>query len=399
MSAGSNDSELMVNRDLERLAPEFARAVGKAIAACRAANLDAMVYEGMRSQALQAMYFQRGRTVKPPSRPVTNAPTNMHSWHGFGLAVDVVHRTKFWSPPGGERWFEDVGAIFKQHGCTWGGDWTMADLPHFQWGRCPAGPSEVARQLIATQGMHAVWNHFGAINGVSVPAILPLPAPPVTIPPVVVARPARTLGTIAGEGFVCTVFEDADGRVHFTADADIDADGANGQAGAPAAYKADDSGSEALANGGMRLDGGKVVFAQPWGRDIVILGSDNEPKVFPGDVIASMTWYREPGKAIDDPAAYVDAETVPYVVVPQLVVQRTAGVVRGCRARVTWGGRSVDCVVADRGPVNKIGELSIAAARAVGLDPSPRQGGTEAVEVLYELWPGVAAPGFVLQRA
>ena len=52
MSAGSNDSELMVNRDLERLAPEFAQAVSKAIAACQAANLDAMVYEGLRSRAL-----------------------------------------------------------------------------------------------------------------------------------------------------------------------------------------------------------------------------------------------------------------------------------------------------------------------------------------------------------
>jgi hypothetical protein len=66
---------------------------------------------------------------------------------------------------------------------------------------------------------------------------------------------------------------------------------------------------------------------------------------------------------------------------------------------VTFRGKSVDCVVADRGPKNKIGELSIAAARAVGLPSSPRHGGTEKPEVLYELFPGVAAPGFVLQRS
>jgi hypothetical protein len=395
VSAGSNDSELMVNRDLGRLAPAFRQAVQAAVEECHAQGLDAMVYEGYRSQALASMYFERGRTVKPPFKPVTNAPTNLHSWHGFGLAVDVVHRTTFWGPPEGDAWFHQVGAIFKKHGCTWGGDWKMADLPHFQWDRCPPGPSDLARQLIQTQGMQAVWQHFGATDGTVVPAALPgaLPAPA----PVAITQ--RVLGTIDGEGFTCTLFEDSDGRVHYTADADIDADGANGQAGGEAAYRDNDSGSEALANGGMAIDGDRVVCAKPWARDIVILGPDNEPRVFPGGVIASMTWYRHAGKAIDDPSAYVDAETVPYVVVPPLVVQRTAGIVRGCRARVTWQGRSVDCVVADRGPANRVGEISIAAARAVGLPSSPRDGGTEATDVLYEVWPGTAAPGFTLQGA
>lgn len=207
----------------------------------------------------------------------------------------------------------------------------------------------------------------------------------------------RAIGSITNEGYTCTIHEDDDGRVHFIADGDIDADGANGQNGAIPAYKADNSGSEHLANGGMGVLNGKVYCKFSWARDIVILGDDNEPKVFPGGVIASMTWYRHPGKKADDPAAYVDSETVPYIVVPPLVVQRTAGVVRGCLARVSLNGNSIDCVVADRGPANKIGELSIAAARALGLPSSPRNGGTEKAEILYELWPGVPAPGFVLQ--
>lgn len=395
MSAGSNDSELMVNRDLDRLAPAFRDAVKAAMAECMTQGFDAIVYEGYRSQALAAMYYKRGRTVKPPEKPVTNAPTNLHSWHGYGLAVDVVHRTKFWSPPGGDAWFHNVASVFKKHGCTWGGDWTMADLPHFQWNRCPASPSDLARQIVQSQGIEAVWQHFGAIDGTPVPAVT-MPPP---LPPAAHVIEARTLGTIDGEGFTCTVFEDGDGRVHFTADADIDADGANGQMGRPVAYKADDSGTEALANGGMRIQDGKVVCAHSWARDVVIIGEDNQPRIFPGGVIASKTWYRHPGTIGDDPAAYVDSETVPYIVVPPLVVQRTAGIVRGCKARVTWEGRSVDCVVADRGPDNRVGELSIAAARAVGLDPSPRHGGTEKAEVVYELWPGIAASGFALQAA
>jgi hypothetical protein len=208
----------------------------------------------------------------------------------------------------------------------------------------------------------------------------------------------RTIGVITNEGYSSTIMEDTDGRVFFTADADIDADGANGQNGAPPAYKVDDEGTELLANGGMKIVNGKVI-AKSWARDIVILDSDNEPKIFSGGIIASMTWYRYPDKLANDPAAYVDAQTVPYIVVPPLIIQKTTGVVRGCKARVTWKGRSVDCVVADKGPTNKIGELSIAAAHAIGLPSSPRNGGTEKPEVFYELWPGIAASGFVLQHA
>jgi hypothetical protein len=209
----------------------------------------------------------------------------------------------------------------------------------------------------------------------------------------------RVLGKIASEGFECVIHEEDDGRVHFIADADIDADGANGQNGAIPAYRDDDRGSESLANGGMAIRNGKVVCAKQWARDIVILDTDNEPKVFPGGIIASMTWYQYPDTSMDNPTAYVDAETVPYIVVPPIVVQKTKGIVRGCKARVTYNGKRVDCVVADRGPATKIGELSIAAARALGIPSNPRNGGTAKPEVEYELWPGVPAPNYVLQPA
>ena len=32
--------------------------------------------------------------------------------------------------------------------------------------------------------------------------------------------------------------------------------------------------------------------------DIVLLGPDNEPKIFPGGIIASTTWYRHAGKPV-----------------------------------------------------------------------------------------------------
>lgn len=212
----------------------------------------------------------------------------------------------------------------------------------------------------------------------------------------------RVLGVIEskGEGFTSTIYEDIEtGRVWFVADADIDADGANGQNGKRPAYTVGNDGSEDLANGGMKIMGGRVVCAHEWARDIVILDDDNEPKVFPGGMIASKTWYRDRSKAMDDPAAYVDAESVRFIVVPPLIVQRTAGIVRGCRARVTWNGVTFDGFTADKGSTRRIGELSICYARDLGMNESPRYGGVTKQSVLYELWPGVAAPGRELQPA
>lgn len=213
----------------------------------------------------------------------------------------------------------------------------------------------------------------------------------------------RLIGTISGEGFPCPIHEDDAGRVFFKADMDIDADGANGQNGKVAAYLASNRGSEALANGGMSIRAGKVICAKNWARDIVIVGEDNQPKVFEGGIIASMTWYRHPGMRMDDPAAYVDSETVPYIVVPQMIIQGTAGIVRGCKARVTYKGKTVDAVVADKGPANKTGEGSIELARRLGIRHNPRNGGIDTPDVEYELWPGVAAVvdghTYTLQRA
>lgn len=188
------------------------------------------------------------------------------------------------------------------------------------------------------------------------------------------------------------VTQDDTGKVTFVADADIDADGANGQNGAVAAYRVDNRGSEHLANGGMKIIGGRVQFAESWGKDIVLV-QNGRPLVLPGGIIPSRTAYRFKGKSENDPAAYVDAETIPYAVVSPLIRNRAKGVVLGCRAVMTniVNGKTVEGVVADIGPRAKIGELSIAAARALGIPSNPRSGGTQDHIVRYELFPGTPA--------
>ena len=160
MSAGTSSGGATVSRDLAQLAPQFRDAVQKAIADCQARGLDAYVYEAYRSPELQALYFTRGRTAVPPVKPVTNARSNLYSWHGYGLAVDVISRRFGWDKP--ESWFRDVAESFRKFNCKWGGDWKMKDLPHFQWGACKASPSDRARELLAQGGIPAVWKAVGA---------------------------------------------------------------------------------------------------------------------------------------------------------------------------------------------------------------------------------------------
>lgn len=138
--------------DLAGLAPAFRAAVMGALEECRAAGLDATVFETLRTQERQRWAYLRG---------ASRAKDADASWHFYGLAVDVISRAKAWDA--GDAWFRRVAAVFKRHGCDWGGDWhSFRDLPHFQWGRCRASPSDVSRTLYAQGGREAVWRAVGA---------------------------------------------------------------------------------------------------------------------------------------------------------------------------------------------------------------------------------------------
>jgi hypothetical protein len=160
VSAGLTEARLAVSSDLELLAPKFREAVRLALLHCAARKLDAKVHEAYRSSGLQALYYARGRSIIPPPRPVTNARSNLFSWHGYCLAVDVISRSRGWNAESG--WFEAVAESFRLYGCRWGGEWKMKDLPHFQWGLCRPSPSPRAREILRSAGLQAVWTAVGA---------------------------------------------------------------------------------------------------------------------------------------------------------------------------------------------------------------------------------------------
>ncbi|MEU8793718.1 glycoside hydrolase family 75 protein [Streptomyces sp. NPDC048643] len=76
---------------------------------------------------------------------------------------------------------------------------------------------------------------------------------------------------------------------------------------------------------------------------------------------------------------YLSAETLPYVVVPAasgIWNHRDHGIGAGSVAAVIYRDRVQYAVVGDTGPSDIIGEASYATAKALGIRPDPRGGGT-----------------------
>jgi hypothetical protein len=104
-------------------------------------------------------------------------------------------------------------------------------------------------------------------------------------------------------------------------------------------------------------------------------------------------WQRETSLKLNGHS--IDAQVVPYIVLPPGVILAVKDVVLGCRAKVTntKTGQSTEAVVADVGPRKKLGEISCECARRVGLSGNPNNGGTSEKILKYNVWPG--RPAFV----
>jgi hypothetical protein len=165
MSAGAGHSaESLVQRSFDGLAPKFREALEAALAECNAQGLDAYAYETLRSDELQALYYARGRTDIDgefgPGETVTNAQSAQYGWHFFGLAADVISRSKQWKVT--DAWRRQVNIIMRKHGLACGSDWPHPDEPHVYWAKCRRTPSDEARRLYAQGGLAKVWAAVGA---------------------------------------------------------------------------------------------------------------------------------------------------------------------------------------------------------------------------------------------
>ena len=211
---------------------------------------------------------------------------------------------------------------------------------------------------------------------------------------------SRIIGNINGSDIV----EEDDKSVTFTAGAQLDGDGANGQFGgdpcyAPKGYTGKTL--DVLVNAGSPGNWFGVVTdtGNPDGTPVVQGSGDPCPGAY-----VSTTTLQLPGKdrkplPNSSPFKYADSVTVPFIVVPPMIIRGVAGVVMGCRAVVTntKSGESVEAVVADVGPANKLGEISLACARAIGVPAGEgtthpaNSGGVDEPIIHYQLFPGIAA--------
>jgi len=209
---------------------------------------------------------------------------------------------------------------------------------------------------------------------------------------------SRIIGTIHGSDIV----EEDDLSVTFSAGATLDGDGANGQFGgdpcyAPTSYSGRTLDVIGNAGGpgnwfGVVTDNGQVTGTP------IVQGSGDP---CPGAYVSATSLHLpgEGGKPLlrSSPFRYADSATVPFIVVPPMIVKGVAGIVMGCRAVVTntTNRKSTEAVVADRGPSNHLGEISVACARAIGVPTGTTHpangGGANSPDIHYRLFPGVAA--------
>jgi hypothetical protein len=208
----------------------------------------------------------------------------------------------------------------------------------------------------------------------------------------------RIIGTIQGNKIV----EQDDGSVTFSAGATLDGDGANGQFGglpcyAPASFR------------GRTLDViGNAGHPGNWFGVVTDTGTKNVTPIMqgasdpcPGAYVSatSLHVFDQHGHRLPDasPFKYVDAATVPFLVVPPMIIRGVAGIVLGCRGVVTntRTGQRVEAVVADGGPSNHLGEISVACAQALsvptGTTHPANGGGAPSPSMHYQLFPGTAA--------
>jgi hypothetical protein len=174
----------------------------------------------------------------------------------------------------------------------------------------------------------------------------------------------------------------------------IDGDGANGQTGGVPVYAPQGftpAPLDFLANAGGPGNWFGVVTATGPANGTPVKQGKNGPA--PGAYV-SATSYRWPTLSRIDPLAYVDAASVPYIVLPSHWRKLAVGVVLGCKATVkdTKTGKILNAAgVLDFGPRAKLGEASIACAKFFGIPSSPKDGGTSEKRFIYTFFPGVPA--------
>lgn len=177
--------------------------------------------------------------------------------------------------------------------------------------------------------------------------------------------PHKTIATIGGT----PVYQfNATSFIGWKSGLNIDADGS------PHAYSPDGSppGLDYLANAGSPGNWWGIVTTNNKSSGTPVIQGEGDPA--PGFYV-SCTSLQDPNYSYKSPLAWVDSETIPFIVLPG---KNNFGGKMGDVATVVNLSSGVYChaIAADVGPTDQIGEGSIALANALGIPSSPKSGGT-----------------------
>jgi Fungal chitosanase of glycosyl hydrolase group 75 len=158
----------------------------------------------------------------------------------------------------------------------------------------------------------------------------------------------------------------------------IDADGA------PNAYHPEDQGADFLKHAGKPGDWQGLVTDS---RGRPVIQGPHDP--YPGYYISQTSLF-DKTKQRTDPARYVDARLIPYIVLPSEPGLKESGRARLGDFAVVINARNrrmAFAIFADQGPRGKIGEGSIALAELLDIPSSPKTGGADG-DIVYVVFPG-----------
>lgn len=137
------------------------------------ADLDKMgtpgkIFETTRTDARQRYLHGFGRLYDDGRGTVTYSLSADDTWHGFGLAADIISVKGNWNDP---PFFKNLMVCANRHGCTSGADWNkngssederFKDWPHVQFGPLRRSPSPTAARIASERGLHGLWVFVGA---------------------------------------------------------------------------------------------------------------------------------------------------------------------------------------------------------------------------------------------
>jgi hypothetical protein len=102
------------------------------------------ITSGRRSPEEQKRLYAQGRTA--PGAIVTHAPPGS-SKHESGAAFDIVPLNAQGQPDWGSKHWDRLGALGKELGLTWGGDFTsLKDRPHFELAPAKLSPEALSQR-------------------------------------------------------------------------------------------------------------------------------------------------------------------------------------------------------------------------------------------------------------